>query len=86
MIDAAEQITRRTFLRHVDRQQLDTLTDLLGYVQHPSQGLTLAQDRAVGYYRSRLHGQRVYFFRWSAIEYVFAQESPWRCVPLEVLP
>lgn len=71
MIDNALQISRRTFLAHVDRRQLAELERELGYSRHHQQGLTMAKDYHVSYHRSQLHGQRVYYFRHSAIEYVF---------------
>ena len=72
MIQDEVQITRRTFLKHVDREQMKELEADLGYEDHYSKGLTMARDWCVGYYKSKLHGKIVYFFRYSAIEYVFA--------------
>jgi hypothetical protein len=72
MIRDAVDITRATFLRHVDREQLDELAQQLGYERYPSRGLTMAQDWHVSYHRSKLHGRTVYFFKHSAIEYVFS--------------
>lgn len=71
MIDDALEITRRTFLKHVDRNSLKGLERELGYEMHPKQGLTMSGDWAVSYHRSKLHSERVYYFRQSAIEYVF---------------
>lgn len=71
LIDEAHEVTRSTFLKHVDREDLKNLELELGYSLHPSQGLTMAGDYHVRYYRSKLHGERVYFFTHSAIEYVF---------------
>lgn len=71
MVDAAICISRRTFLRHVDRNDLHEFENAAGYAQHPSRGLTMSADYAVAYYRSKLHGERVYYFVHSAIEYVF---------------
>jgi hypothetical protein len=73
MIDRATDITRRTFLGHVERESLSDVETQLGYAQHPSQGLTMAGDWHVSYHRSKLHGRRVYYFRHSAIEYVFVE-------------
>lgn len=72
MVDSAIDITRRTFLKHVDRVEMRGMEASLGYAQHPKQGLTMAADWAVSYHRSKLHGRTVYYFRHSAIEYVFA--------------
>ena len=71
MIDNAIDITRKTFLQHINREDLQILEDALSYSKHPRQGLTMAADWAVSYHRSKLHGKRVYYFRHSAIEYVF---------------
>lgn len=67
MIDQAIDITRRTFLQHVDRDQLRDIEGQLGY----GSWLHMASDYHVSYHRSKLHGQTVYFFKHSAIEYVF---------------
>jgi hypothetical protein len=71
MIQAANDITRKTFLQHVDRADLAAVEAQLSYASHPRAGLTMAGDWAVSYHRSKLHGERVYYFRQSAIEYVF---------------
>lgn len=71
LIDASQVITRRTFLRRVDRDDLRKLERQLGYAGHPSQGLTMAADWHITYFRSQWHGQTVYGFSWSAIEHVF---------------
>lgn len=67
-------ISRTTFLKHVNRDDLSELESLLGYASHPKQGLTMPSDWHVEYFRSKLHGKRVYGFRHSAIEYVFAAD------------
>jgi hypothetical protein len=71
MIEGARTITRRTFCRHVHPGDLADLEAQLSYATHPRQGLTMAGDWAVSYHRSKLHGRRVYYFRHSAIEFVF---------------
>ena len=71
MIQDARDITRRTFLLHVDRDELRNVEQSLSYSEHPSQGMTMAGDWHVSYHRSKLHGRTVYYFRHSAIEYVF---------------
>lgn len=75
MIDNAIDITRATFLRHVDRDDLTERERGLGYSWHWRNGLTMAGDYHVSYHRSTLHGKRVYFFRHSAIEHVFTNEN-----------
>jgi hypothetical protein len=74
MIDSGKQIERRTFLKHVDRAELRQIETAMGYMQHPSQGLTMAADWHVDYQRGTLRGRRCYFFVHSAIEYVFTKE------------
>jgi hypothetical protein len=76
MIDSAIDITRRTFLKHVDDGELADIAEKLGYDWHHSQGLTMAGDWSIGYYRSKLYGKRVYYFTHSAIEYVFIKLTP----------
>ena len=71
MIDSGIEITRKTFLKHVDKMSLGDIEESLGYVAHPSMGLHMASDHHVTYYRGVLHGERVYYFVQSAIEYVF---------------
>jgi hypothetical protein len=79
MIDQAREITRRTFLRHIDPVDLANLSSDLGY-DHAADwrlgGLTMANDWHISYHRSKLHGKRVYYFRHSAIEYVFTGPKP----------
>jgi hypothetical protein len=71
MVDSATDITRKTFLAHVDRDDLRQVELGLGYDAHPKQGLTMAGDYHVSYHRSKYKGKRCYFFKWSGIEYVF---------------
>lgn len=75
MIDESTDITRRMFLKHVNRDDLRERERQLGYFEHPRQGLTMAGDWHVSYHRSWLHGRQVHYFRHSAIEYVFHEEA-----------
>lgn len=75
MIDRGMEITRRTFLKHVCKEALGNVEEQLGYQAHPSMGMTMASDFHVTYWRSVLHGQRVYYFVQSAVEYVFADPA-----------
>lgn len=75
MIYDSIEITRATFLKHVDRQDLEDLEASLGYFRHPRQGLTCAGDYHVRYHRSVYKGRRVYYMRQSAIEYIFRNEE-----------
>ena len=71
MVDQARDVTRRTFLQHVDRENLREIEAGIGYAAHPRQGLTMAADWSVSYYRSKFRGRPCYFFKWSSIEHVF---------------
>ncbi len=71
MVDQARDVTRRAFLKHVNRECLAEIEQQLAYARHPRRGLTMAGDYCVAYSRSRHHGKRVYFFTHSAIEFVF---------------
>jgi hypothetical protein len=75
MIDNSIEITRRTFMKHVNRISLQIIEDSLGYDRHPKQGMTMASDWHVSYHRSKLYGETVYYFRHSAIEYIFTQQE-----------
>jgi len=72
MTDNNREITRKTFLKNVDKDELTEIESEIGYAKHPSKGLTMAGDGYVTYHKSKLHEKDVYYFRWSAIEYVFA--------------
>ena len=75
MVDQNIELSRRTFLRHVDRRDLERLEQGMGYAKHHSQGLTMARDWHVSYHRSKLFGRRVYYFQYSGIEYVFTPDG-----------
>jgi hypothetical protein len=71
MVESGVQITRRTFLKHVHREDLKSVESSLGY---PMGRLTMAGDWAVSYWKGRLYGIRgveVVWFSHSSIEYVF---------------
>lgn len=70
-VDNAIDITRKTFLNHVDRDSQRDIKLSLGYAEHWKRGLTAAADWSVKYMRSKLKGTRVYIFVQSGIEYVF---------------
>lgn len=76
LIDKKVSISRRAFLSHVDRAELAEIEESLSYARHPSQGLTMAGDWHVDYFRSKLHGETVYGFDHSRIEYVFTRSEP----------
>jgi hypothetical protein len=72
MADAGREVTRRTFLKHINRQHLAELEHDLGYRLGHGE-LRMSRDWHVRYFRSKLHGRRCYFICHSAIEYVFAK-------------
>ena len=84
LIAASEPVTRRTFLRYVCREDLRELESRLGYCRHYRQGLTMAGDWHVGYFRSMWRGVRVYGFMHSAIEYVFVPAGAVTQPPLPI--
>lgn len=71
IIDANVEVSRAVFLRHVDPREMLRQEQECGYERDPRRGLTMKKDYHVSYHRSTLHGSPVYYFRWSAIEYVF---------------
>lgn len=71
MVDNAIDITYRTFRKNVGGLLTDTLAANLGY----DRDLHISQDYAVSFHRSKLHGHRVYYVRWSSIEHVFVPEN-----------
>lgn len=68
LCDSARDIQRKTFLKHVDLENMRWLEHGLGY---GGGSLEMKDDYHVRYRSGRLFGQRVYFFVWSGIEYVF---------------
>ncbi len=71
MVEQSKQITRRTFLKHVDPDDLRTVAKTLGYSAHHSQGLHMSADSHVTYHASWYRTYRCYYFTWSAIEFIF---------------
>lgn len=71
MRDSATAVTRRTFLKHVNRDSLGSLSLTLGYSLHPKQGLTMAGDWHVSYHRGKFRGKNCCFLVWSGIEHIF---------------
>lgn len=71
MIREGKEITRTTFLKSVDPEEMKRLEQQLGYERDPRKGLTMAKDWHVGYYRSTVRGCPAVYFVWSAIEHVF---------------
>jgi hypothetical protein len=71
MVHTAQQITRRTFLKYVDREEMANIEGQLGYDRH----LSMSNDPRVGYYKSTFFGHAVVFFNWSAMEYLFGPQE-----------
>ena len=71
IIANAVTIQRPTFLRKIDTAELHAMEKTLGYENHHTNGLTMAADPYVSYFKSIYKGKEVYGFKWSAIEYVF---------------
>ena len=68
MVESGVRITRRTFLRYVNKNNLKAVENELGY---PMGDLTMAGDWCVSYYKGTLCGKQVVWFNYSSIEYVF---------------
>src|SRR4051812_36930825 len=76
MVEDCIDITRETFLKHVDKQQMIEMEQGLGYEKRRSkQGLTMARDWAVSYHRSTYQDKPCYYFRWSGIEHIFTVDG-----------
>jgi hypothetical protein len=71
MIRSSKDISRKTFLKHVDPESMRMTEEAIGYVRDPRQGLTMAGDVFVGYHRSTVRGCPAVYFVWSATEFVF---------------
>ncbi len=71
MIESGVEITRRTFLKHVNRNNLKEIEKDLGYQKGI---LEMASDYYVSYYKGKLCGKEVVWFCQSSIEYVFAKK------------
>jgi hypothetical protein len=69
----ARLISRRTFLMHVNREEIHKWERRLGYADHASVGLTMAGDYHVTYYKSRFKGRRCVGFDWSRIDHIFGE-------------
>lgn len=75
MIDFAVEVSYRTLARAVGKDQLKQIFDEYDWSSRP-RDLTMRDDYAVSYYRSRFEGRPCYYVRFSGIEYVFADAKP----------
>jgi len=73
MTDDASQITRKTFLKHIDKQELKSIEEQLGYMSHYKQGLVMSSDWHVSYWKSKYQGNPCVYFDHSRIEYIFVE-------------
>jgi len=73
MQEQAREITRRTFLKYVNRGDLRAKESECGYAGHHTQGLTMAADCMVQYFKSMYCGKPCVYFYWSGIEYIFVK-------------
>lgn len=70
--DSEREITRRTFLRYVDPEEMLKIEKALGYERDPRRGLTMKKDYHVSYFKSTFRGEPCVRFVWSLIDYVFS--------------
>lgn len=73
MVGQSREITRETFLGHVDLAEMDDLERSLGYAVGHEKGLHMTNDYMVSYYKSQYRGQPCVYFDWSSIEHVFTE-------------
>ena len=73
MARVATQISIHTFAKHVPLQEV---RNMLGYERRRQP--TLAQDWAIGWYRSVYRGCPCYYVRWSGIEHIWIRRD---CAP-----
>jgi hypothetical protein len=72
VIDNAQEVTLKTFLQYVTMEKILELFPF--YAKTKAQGLTLANDWAVRFFRSTYRGKKCYYIQHSAIEYVFLKD------------
>ena len=68
MTDTSREITLRTFLRHVSRQEVSAL---LGYDRY----LPISRDWCVRFHKGTYQGMPCYYVVHSAIEYIFTNQG-----------
>lgn len=68
---AATAVSRRRFLRYVDRGHLAEMERNLGYETRRNEGLVMADDWHVSYHLSTFAGAPCAYFAWSGIEHVY---------------
>jgi hypothetical protein len=72
IIENSRQISYKTFINNVNKNDMEILIDNLGYSKHYKQGLIFSNDWHISYHKSKTQkGKIVYYFSHSAIEYIF---------------
>jgi len=72
MIERATDVSYRTLMRRVGRDVLASVPQFQNYDWRlRPHDLTMSRDFAVSYHRSWWQGERCYYVRWSAIEFIF---------------
>jgi len=69
--DDYSDITYETFRKNIDTDDFDSICYELSYAVGNEKGLHIKDDWSVSFHKSKYKGKIVYFFRQSAIEYVF---------------
>ena len=73
MVDCSVDVSYSTIRKHcVDLKEFE---ESLGYVRNPKKGLTIWDDYAVSFHRSKYKGKRCYYIVHSAIEYIWMSEK-----------
>ncbi len=76
IIDNNREVSYSTFVKKVDKAELQQLKSNFGYANNSRHGLTLKKDWHVSYHKSKLPDNSVcYYLRHSGIEYVFYNEG-----------
>lgn len=69
----ASEISRGAFVKKVKNEDLMALSDYLGYVRHHKNGMTMAADTSICYFRSSLFFKQVIYMDHSSVFYIFAE-------------
>ena len=70
----ATPITRRMFVLRVNAEDLQIMELSCNYALRARDGLTMAADPYVGYFKSVWKGTPCLYFSWSGIEFIFQVE------------
>ena len=70
MVNNSTEITANTFFKYVSLQDVN---EMFGYNQNCPLLNSIKKDYHVTYYKSHYNGQKCYYLKHSAIEYVFIQ-------------